>query len=76
MTHVDDLMVGATESEHARFETLLQKTQLEFTKNEGDVLKFLGLIVEQAQEKKISRNGHEYKQSEYRIRVEHKIYDE
>ena len=76
MTHVDDLMVGANESEHKRFESLLQKTQLEFTKNEGDILKFLGLIVEQAQEKKVSRNGHEYTQSEFRISVEQKIYDE
>ena len=37
MTHVDDLMVGASESEHQRFESLLQKTNLEFTKNEGNV---------------------------------------
>ena len=76
MTHVDDLMVGATENEHQRFESLLQKTNLEYTKNEGSVLKFLGLIVEQNQEKKVSRNGHEYIQSEFRISVEQKIYDE
>ena len=76
MTHVDDLMVAASESEHTRFENLLQTTQLEFTKNEGDILKFLGLIIEQTQEKKTSRNGHEYTQSEYRISVEQKVYDE
>ena len=76
MTHVDELMVAASENEHARFEDLLQKTQLEFTKNDGDILKFLGLIIEQSQDKRTSRNGHEYNQAEYRISVEQKVYDE
>lgn len=76
MTIVDDLMVTAQEDEHKPFEDVLKKTPLEFTKNDGEVLRFFGLIIEQSPEKKQSRNGHEYTQSEYRISVEQKIYDE
>ena len=62
-------MVAANDEEHARFETLL-KTKLEYTKCEDDVLMFLGFIIEQSHESKISGNGHEYTKAKYRISVE------
>ena len=63
MTHVDDLMVAASEDEHKRFEDLLKKIQLEYTKSDDDILRFQVLIIEQSHETKTSRNGHQYVQS-------------